>query len=520
MSSVGNRSETGDLESLRRENRRLKDDVNYLNKKCEELMGGQNNDDAMVALLKNKINALELLLEENEKDYEAQIHTLKKKYNELQKESNGLRNTIREMEQVGGGGDGRRAELLDKKLGEKEELLRLAGLQIRDLQLRVNELLNIEVEPQEAGSETSSRDGRKFIRKRPTKLPSRSTSREDRRLPEVTEKLVRGTQGEEELKRMVGQVLDEKGRLEKINTELTNKIMVLMKTFEDEKAGELKRERKKFEQQTISLKKELEDTKRQKEDNEKNLFAKIFGLEKKLNEREEQMRILGSGIESLKKELHIREDPSHSSVEVVRYLEKFAKYQNQFLQHEVTRFQEDFTKLKLDVRRREEDANALKNKNVGLGHEFQKLKNELELKSELLAIKEEEIKNLKQENNNLVVAMELLRREKVQVNNIKKANNELSNQLIHYKALVRRLTSAHAANAANVSLGGAFAADPNASLAAGLKPADASSNPQLARGDPDAYGFKELKKQFEDAVIDGTRIQVIQKVRAPYADQQ
>ena len=59
----------------------------------------------------------------------------------------------------------------------------------------------------------------------------------------------------------------------------------------------------------------------------------------------------------------------------------------------------------------------------------------------MLQIKEEEVINLKLENNNLVIAMDMLRKEKTQIANIKKANSELKNQVIHYKALVRRLAA-------------------------------------------------------------------------------
>jgi len=38
------------------------------------------------------------------------------------------------------------------------------------------------------------------------------------------------------------------------------------------------------------------------------------------------MQLLGQGIESLNQELRLREDPSQNAIEVVTYLEKFAKY--------------------------------------------------------------------------------------------------------------------------------------------------------------------------------------------------
>ena len=446
---------------MTRENERLKSDVNYLNRKCEEMMQG-SNDDAMIALLKNKINSLETSLEETEKKYEHQIHALKQKYNDSQRESNQLRVQIRELEKQldakmhalnqslererDKSSSESKIDELRRQLAEKDEtLIKLANENI-NLDTRFHELRHNASNPQPQDpklheteflrsshdkSGTLSEDNapdeegypRKIIRKRNGAQLSRPTSRQER-VP-LTKSLIGNLQGDDALKKMLIESIDEKHRLERINTDLSNKIMALEKFYTEEKEEFTKRENKKNEQLNLKLKQELEDTKRQREENEKKLLTKIMSLEKKLEEREEQMRVLGSGIESLKKDLQVRDDPSHNSVQLVKYLERFAKYQNEFLKQEVKRFQDDFTKLRAEVKTKETDYQASKNTQVQQAAIIEKTSNDLQLQKELLGIKSEEVLALKQENNNLVIAMELLRKEKVQLSNLKKVNNEM-----------------------------------------------------------------------------------------------
>ena len=135
--------------------------------------------------------------------------------------------------------------------------------------------------------------------------------------------------------------------------------------------------------------------------------------------------MLGDGIESLKRELQLREDPSHSSVQIVQYLEKFAKYQQEFVTTELKRFQDETTTHKNEGKKREEETQMARSKQLVLSKDYETLQTEFDLKRELLLIREEEIEGLKSENNSLIVAMELLRREKTQISNIRKANNEM-----------------------------------------------------------------------------------------------
>lgn len=432
------------MDHYKRECERLKQDVEYLNKKCEELMTGQQ-DDALIGLLKNKVNTLENTLEEKEKKHSTQVHSLKAKYNEAQKECNGLRTQIKELEKLldeqsrSRGGYmansidiERKIKILEQQLADRDEtLIRLTNenitLDTKYNDLKISMTLNKsegEMSVEEEGSRIEPGEGpRKILRKRRVSQISRPGSRQESSL--ISPSLVNNLQGDDELKRMLKDVLEEKSRLEKINTELSNKVMTLTNHYEEEKDKEIKKEKKRAEQMNINLKRELEEVKRQREDYEKTLLSKIISLEKKLEERDHQMKVLGTGIESLKKDLQIREDPSHNSVQLVKYLEKFSKYQNEFMVQEVKRFQDDLTRFKTDLSEKEIETQVNKSREINMNSQFNELSAELQLKKEILEIKEEEIIGLKQENNNLVVAMELLRKEKLQINNLKRVNNEM-----------------------------------------------------------------------------------------------
>ena len=491
------------------------------------MMAGQS-DDAMISLLKNKINSLETQLEEKERKYEQQIHSLKVKYNEAQKESNTLALRIRDLEKKldevrGSQTDGTSAEIdrkvrqLQDQLAEKDEtLIRLANENItldtkyNELKLTLSGMKNSQDGLSEREDESIRNDGdgpRKILRKRRISQTSRPDSRHEKTL--ISPSLVNNLQGDEELKRMLNEVLEEKARLEKINSELSNKVMTLVNHYEEEKRKEIMAEKKKSEILNMNLKRELDEVKRQREDYEKTLLAKIISLERKLEERDEQMKVLGSGIESLKKDLQMKEDPAHNSVQLMKYLEKFSKYQNEFMQQEVKRFQDDFVRFKKDLSSKEIEHQASKSREIDMNSKFLELQSDLQLKKEVLDIKEEEIIGLKQENNNLTTAMEMLRKEKLQINNLKKMNNEMvvlydqKNQLIHYKALVRRM-NANSSMSNNVSLVG---------VQNDMMLDDDKGDPKNATANHSrVYGFDSLRKEFEDALNENARIEALKNV--------
>lgn len=93
------------LTSMRQQNTRLREEVAYLNSKCEEFLLDKN-DDALVAVFKRKINMLENNLEDTENEYEEKLSMYKKKYNEAQRENLELQKRIRDL-----GFDGKYSDL-------------------------------------------------------------------------------------------------------------------------------------------------------------------------------------------------------------------------------------------------------------------------------------------------------------------------------------------------------------------------------------------------------------------------
>jgi hypothetical protein len=81
---------------MKQQNARLREEVAYLNSKCEEFLLDKN-DDALVAVFKRKINMLENNLEDTENEYEEKLTMYKKKYNEAQRENLELQKRIRDL---------------------------------------------------------------------------------------------------------------------------------------------------------------------------------------------------------------------------------------------------------------------------------------------------------------------------------------------------------------------------------------------------------------------------------------
>lgn len=424
-------SSLSEIEFLRRENERLNEVISSLNRNYQELMFGQS-DDAMVALLKKIINDKDKYIEETEKHYEEQIHKLKQETHSLQRESSTLRaangqleTMLRQLNEGGSGAVDPRVEILQRRIEELEETLRREYAEKMDME---NQLAYAK---DQLNNETDSRPsvlmdntGRKILRKRQNGRPSSSQSRKEKNEP-IEPKHFVNLQGDEELKRMLTQSVEEKARLEKVNKELSNKIMLMMKNYDEEKAKEIAKERKKAEYGLLATKRELEDIKRIKEENESKLLGEILKLQKQITEGKVQLQVYGSGIETLTKELQLREDPSHSATQVVKYLEKYAKFQNEFMSNEVKRFQEDFSQLKEDVKKRENEAEHTRKKQVDMMARYEGLRSEFEMMSEISKLRAEEVLALKQENNALVISLELLRKDKTQLSNLKKANSEL-----------------------------------------------------------------------------------------------
>lgn len=439
--------ETSDLI---KENFKLREENEYLTQKCADLMGAMS-DDALVALLKNKINKVEVELEETEMKYETEVHSLKKKLNEALKESNQLRLALGKLEKTNSLQNtqlmqSRQDEIsveenqdiiteLKKALQEKDYLLQEAYKKLRSKDNSSNIQNNDEQNSQrsiEGGSQKTGSSGpvkpnpaslRRFIRDRKTAQYSRPTSRENSSMK--PQDLIGGLGGDEELKKALANTLEEKAKLEAINAELCNRLIADKSNTNEPKTSSQDPSSKQNDYQILTLKKQIEELKAQKDENEKKLLDKIVQLESKIQDREENLKILGSGVEQLRKELSIKDDPSYNAVQLIRYLEKFSKYQNEFVTQEVARFQEEFNKLKADVKQKEQASASAQSQSTLLAARHSELTSELQMKSEILKIKEDEISSLKLQVSQLMTGMEILKTDRSQASNMKKAYTDM-----------------------------------------------------------------------------------------------
>ena len=513
----------------------------YLTKNYEELMAAQN-DDMMIGLLKNKINALENALDETEKKYEAQIHTLKRALNESTKESNKLRLQIKDLEMQLDtprqqdssmmNTSQEKVEKLQRQLAEKDEtLIKLANENItldskyhqmkQKMQIRGLDEDGQDISPmgessleRVGGENIEEQEGPAWNKKGVRKRNPKDTTARDQgysEKPEISPETLKHLQGDDELKRIITELVEEKTRLEKINTELSKKMLELKKNVEDDRDKEVQKEKKKAELMNASLKRELEENKQLREENEKKLLSKIRMLEKKVEEREAQFGILKKGMESLEKDMKLMKDPSRRAGQHVASLEKFASYNTEFVEQEIKRLREDFVKLKDDTKTREKVVANEKEGHTKLVEEYQKAINELQLKKELLEIRDEELMAANMQNINLIQSMEMVRQDKVKVSNLTKLNNEYRNQLIHMRALTRRLGVG--TGAGNISLVGVETDQARDKVGAPPPMIKAGGELDLRALD-EGYGFMNCAKEFAEASIDEARIKVMQKVGA------
>lgn len=201
--------------------------------------------------------------------------------------------------------------------------------------------------------------------------------------------------------------------------------METLKDKEKEIKDEQDKQKKKSEHQVAYLSDEMNQLKILKDSNEKKLLGKIRTLEQKLDEREQQMQLLGQGIESLNQELRLREDPSQNAIEVVTYLEKFAKYQNDFMMREIKNFQDDFHKYQNEAYERLRESERVREQNVELTKKLDSHSDELQILKELMKMKEEEMDLFDKERKNYLVALENIRKDGYNMGSLKKENDNL-----------------------------------------------------------------------------------------------
>lgn len=335
---------------LRQETQKLKEEVSFLTKKCEEFLLDKN-DDALLAVFKRKINELENQLDDMESEHDTRIARLKKKFNEAQQENLELQKRIRDLtskessntEQEMAIGYEMRIREYERTLREKNLDLKKAVEQRSAWENRYRRLKEKTIRYfKDKKNRENSRDLKDFLGSSSGsfkmasgfKLKSAIRARPNSRRKSISlESNYSSGSNITDLKSNEHEknnnkyraVVKEKKRLEKICKDLTNKFMEYQKEAEADKLEALTKEKRRNEHQIAYLTNELDQIKNVKDSNEKKLLNKIRLLEKKLEEREQQMGILGNGIESLNRELKMKDDPSKNAIEVVAYLEKFAK---------------------------------------------------------------------------------------------------------------------------------------------------------------------------------------------------
>lgn len=321
--------------------------MEYLTKKCEEFLLDKN-DDALLAVFKRKINELENQIDDMEEEHDIRINRLKKKFNEAQQENLELQKRVRDLtsreksntEQEMAIGYEMRIREYERTLKEKTQDLNKAvelrsawENRYRRLKEKTIKYFRDKKNGESSGElkEILGRSSSSFKKSNGFKLKSavmgrpnsrRSISSHQSSGSNITE--LKSNQSEVTNEKYIAAV-KEKRRLEKICKDLTNKFMEYQKESENDKNEAVTKEKRRNEHQIAYLTNELDQVKNVKDDNEKKLLNKIRLLEKKLDEREQQMGLLGNGIESLNRELKMKDDPSQNAIEVVAYLEKFAK---------------------------------------------------------------------------------------------------------------------------------------------------------------------------------------------------
>jgi hypothetical protein len=176
-----------------------------------------------------------------------------------------------------------------------------------------------------------------------------------------------------------------------------------------------------------------------KEGNEKKMFDKIRDLENKIEERDNKMGLLGKGIENLNRELLVREDPIHNSREVIAYLDKFAKYQNEFYVKEMKRQSEQLKAATEESLVFKEELEVYKKLKRDYDDQYTRQKNQIQALNEVITLKDEELKLQPDEVKKVGAAMDSWQKERDVMHGLRKMNRELTNQLAHYKYLCRRL---------------------------------------------------------------------------------
>lgn len=434
-----------EITKLRKENENLKKTTAYLNKKCEEMINDKS-DDVLVGLQKKKINDLEMLMEESEQEYDNQLNLLRKRCGDLQKENNGLQKDLLDKKLNSEDNHVRKSgadeDSLKRKISELDEDLRQRNRQLKDKEAEVEQLKDKLSSTQIALDYhmplSMGTDG-------PLKKTQNATNvkkYENTQLEAILNDSIKNGAEPSDMDRIrvkVAKVLDEKERVMNINENLTEMVNNAQKEKKTDKNDQYDDVKQAAETEKNILNNELSKLQKLKDANEKKLLERVKKLEQQISERDQQQGLLGKGIETLNKELLIREDPIHNSREVVAYLDKFAKYQNEFYVKEMKRTSEELKDANEEALIFKEELEVYKKLKRDYDDQYTKQDNHIKALNELCTLKSEELKLKPEETRNIGEALDNWQKEKETMNGLRKLNRELANQLAHYKYLVRRI---------------------------------------------------------------------------------
>ena len=435
-----------EIQKLKKENENLKKTTAYLNKKCEEMINDKS-DDVLVGLLKKKINDLEMLMEESEQEYDNQLNLLRKRCADMQKENNSLQKELlekkinqstNETKKVAGGNEGQ----LKKKIGELEDDLRQKNRQLKDKEVEAGQLKDKLSSTQIALDYHMPLSMGQDAPIKKTQNAESVKKYENTQLDAIIKDAIKNGAKPKDMDRVkdkVNKLFDEKERIMNINENLTVMVNNTQKEKKSDKIDAQDDTKKAFEIEKNILNNELVKLKKEKDADYKKYSQRITGLEGKLTERNEQVDLLGKGVETLNKELMIREDPIHNSREVVNYLDKFAKYQNEFFVKEMKRTSDELKNSNEETLCFKEEQEAYKKIKRDYDDQYARQDYQIKAQNEQVALKQEELRLKPDESRSIGQALDSWQREKETMNGLRKLNRELSNQLSHYKYLVRRI---------------------------------------------------------------------------------
>jgi len=508
------------VKSYRLENEELRRENDALAKQNDDLLADADQyNEKLIGALKKKINSIQEAMNLREREFEEQINSWKRKFNEAHRENNILHKKIRDLEMNRFEG----ADIQDIKaeLASKNEEIRLLSNQKLTIESKAslleNKLQEIATRIKQGkkinmailNSSNQGGDGGRTTQVENRGLLRKTRRSRDFRLSQNSFSSRRSFSndsqaGDGELAsdpkdtQLIQKLKKEKEILEKIEIDLTNKLMEIMKKAKEEKEEALELQKINFVNELTILKKDKQTLEEESKTRINALEQDVNSLLRKLNDRENEVMKYGSVINKLNDELKIKEDPAKNALGIVNYLEKFSRYQTDFLETEVEKYKKQFKKIKDDALDKEYASKDIESKYNKLGNEVESLKQEIKNLQELVDFKDQELlimEKVRIEQENYLAYVTLDQKKSERMN---KLISHLNNQLNHYKVLYRRARHQDAINLNIDSTNARQIKDTEMKMLKDVKPNES--------------GFLILCKNFNGALSVEERCTVLKKV--------